>query len=96
MTDLDTSNHSLNNSSSKQKFSFPKTDRFRMQGKILYILSHSDAIVSMRYQVPAQAGLRRSATGTKLWGWGTNVISLPLAHTSWVLSSKKMNTKDLV
>lgn len=35
MAELDTSNHSLNNSSSKQKFSFPKTDRFKNQTKIL-------------------------------------------------------------
>lgn len=29
MAELDTSLHTLNNSTSKQKFSFPKTQRFR-------------------------------------------------------------------
>lgn len=36
MAELDTSHHSLNTSISKQKFSFPKTERFRSGQKILY------------------------------------------------------------
>lgn len=35
MAELDVSNHSLNTSSSKQKFSFPKTQRFRDNNKSL-------------------------------------------------------------
>ena len=35
MTDLDTSNHTLNTSTSKQKFSFPKTSRFGNDKKLL-------------------------------------------------------------
>ena len=67
MTDLDTSNHSLNNSSSKQKFSFPKTDRFRMQHKILYTLLHLDVIVSMTFLILEQAEQLHSVTAIKPW-----------------------------
>ena len=67
MTDLDTSNHSLNTSTSKQKFSFPKTDRFRMHGKMLYSMFYIDVIVSMIFPLLAQAGPLLSDTATKLW-----------------------------
>lgn len=36
MAELDTSNHTLNLSSSKQKYSFPKTKRFQSTSKPLY------------------------------------------------------------
>ncbi len=36
MAELDTSNHTLNLSSSKQKYSFPKTKRFQSNSKPLY------------------------------------------------------------
>jgi len=67
MTDLDTSNHSLNTSTSKQKFSFPKTDRFRMHGKMLYAMLDADVIVSMIFPPLAQVGLLLSVMATKLW-----------------------------
>jgi hypothetical protein len=34
MAELDVSNHSLNTSTSKQKFTFPKTDRFHQHQKL--------------------------------------------------------------
>jgi hypothetical protein len=67
MTDLDTSNHSLNTSTSKQKFSFPKTDRFRMHGKILYTIIDVDVIVSMIFPLLVQAGPLLLAMVTKPW-----------------------------
>lgn len=36
MAELDVSAHSLNTSTSKQKFTFPKTDRFHQQQKLKY------------------------------------------------------------
>lgn len=56
MAELDLSAHILNNSTSKQKFSFPKTERFRMQQKILYPLPHIDAIATTKSPAPAPAG----------------------------------------
>ena len=96
MTDLDTSNHSLNTSTSKQKFSFPKTDRFRMHGKMLYSMFYIDVIVSMIFPLLAQAGPLLSDTATKLWVWEINVISHQWAHTNSVVNSKKTNIEDLV
>lgn len=39
MAELDHSHHSLNNSSSKQKFSFPKTERFHLPKPMLDFLT---------------------------------------------------------
>lgn len=36
MADLDLSGHMLNTSTSKQKFSFPKTQRFSSRNNVLY------------------------------------------------------------
>lgn len=37
MAELDVSNHSLNTSTSKQKFTFPKTDRFHQHQRFKYL-----------------------------------------------------------
>lgn len=66
MADLDTSNHTLNTSTSKQKFSFPKGDRFRNGHKILYEFPYSDAIVIMKFLAREQAEQLRSATAIKI------------------------------
>lgn len=39
MAELDCSNHTLNLSTSKQKYSFPKTKRFMSNDKSLYFVS---------------------------------------------------------
>ena len=50
---LDLSTHGLNNSSSKQKFSFPKANRFDSL-KLQYIWSHKDAIHFIKCPAPVQ------------------------------------------
>lgn len=61
MADLDTSNHTLNNSTSKQKFSFPKGDRFRNGHKILYAfcLYRCDSY----YEIPSTRTSRAASFG---------------------------------
>lgn len=52
MADLDLSGHMLNTSTSKQKFSFPKTQRFSSRNNVLYIRVYSAVIVSMKCHRP--------------------------------------------
>jgi hypothetical protein len=68
MAELDLSGHLLNNSSSKQKFSFPKTERFRMQQKILYPHHHIDAIATTKSPAPAPAGPPPSDSDIRILG----------------------------
>ena len=65
---LDLSSHNLNNSSSKQKFSFPKASRFE-SSKFLYVSTNADVIRFTKYPVRDQAGLLHSGTAIKIWGF---------------------------
>ena len=67
MTELDVSNHTLNTSTSKQKFSFPKTDRFKNQATILYSFIIKDARIYMKYQVPKVVVRLPSDMAIKIW-----------------------------
>lgn len=51
--DLDLSNHNLNNSSSKQRFSFPKASRF-YSSKLLYFFPHIDVIRFIKFPLEGQ------------------------------------------
>ncbi len=93
MTDLDTSNHTLNTSTSKQKFSFPKTQRFRSGQKILYSLIHSAAIATMRSQTPEPVEQPHSDTATRIWECVTTDLCLPSAPTNSAHSLRKTNIK---
>ena len=67
MAELDTSAHLLNTSSSKQKFSFPKTERFRNGQKILYNHPKADVIATIKYLELEPVELHLLATGAKTW-----------------------------
>lgn len=61
MAELDTSTHLLNNSSSKQKFSFPKTERFRNNQKLLYLQDNHRC--DHYYEVPSTRTSRATSFG---------------------------------
>lgn len=82
MAELDTSNHILNNSTSKQKFSFPKTQRFGQGSKTLYFQFNSDVIVTTKYPPPGQAGPPPLATDTKTSDSESTNLFRPLAPTN--------------
>ena len=49
-TSLDLSSHNLNNSSSKQKFSFPKADRFRYSNQSIKFIENVVVILTIKFQ----------------------------------------------
>lgn len=71
---LDLSTHNLNNSSSKQKFSFPKASRFDSL-KLQYIRTHLDAIRFIKYPARDLDALLPSAMATR-----TSVFALIAMH----------------
>lgn len=66
MADLDLSGHMLNTSTSKQKFSFPKTQRFSSRNNVLYGWLYSAVIVSMKCHPLAIVGQPLSDMGRKI------------------------------
>jgi hypothetical protein len=67
MAELDLSHHTLNNSSSKQKFSFPKTLRFRDTHNPLYVLFKVVVTASTMRPVHGAAEPPPSAMATRIW-----------------------------
>lgn len=66
---LDLSNHNLNNSSSKQKFSFPKASRFD-SSRFLYFFHHADAIRFIKCQALETGGQHPSVMEIRIWELG--------------------------
>ena len=59
------SSHTLNTSSSKMKFSFPKTDRFGPTRRSAYRNIHLDATRTMKYHLPRVKEVLPSALETR-------------------------------
>lgn len=93
MAELDLSAHLLNNSTSKQKFSFPKTERFRMQQKILYPIPHIDVIATTKSQALVPAGLPLSDLDIKILDWRMISSLHPLARMISAPNSRKIRPK---
>lgn len=95
MAELDTSAHLLNTSSSKQKFSFPKTERFRNGQKILYSHPKADVIATIKYLELEPVEPPLLAMGAKTWA--SEMINLfpLLAHMNLEASLKKTSTRVL-
>ncbi len=93
MAELDLSGHLLNNSSSKQKFSFPKTERFRMQQKILYLTNHIDAIATIKYPVRAPVEPPHLASDIRILDSSRISSLLLLAPTISAQNSRKISPK---
>lgn len=68
MADLDASKHSLNLSSSKQKYSFPRTKRFQGREKALYLLTHSAAMNFTPFPRPSPKEPLCSDMERRRWG----------------------------
>jgi hypothetical protein len=86
--------HSLNNSISKQKFSFPKTERFKSNDKLLYYLHLLlGAILIMKFQPLKLIEPPHSAMEKSQWELIKSKICLGLALTqlkaNLVLITKK-------
>lgn len=90
MAELDVSNHSLNTSSSKQKFSFPKTQRFRDNNKSLYVLDHSVVIASIKCLASGAVEPPPSGMGIRILDSRSISTSPLLERMNWVRSSRKM------
>ena len=95
MTELDTSTHLLNNSSSKQKFSFSKTERFRNGQKILYALVNIVAIAFMIFLEQELIELPHLVMVKKISVYETINLYLQLALMNLEASSRKISIEDL-
>ena len=96
MAELETSTHLLNNSTSKQKFSFPKTSRFGPGQKILYKYSNLVAIAIIKFLVLEPIELPPSVMEEKTWASEMTSLFPQLELTSLEVSSRKMSTKGSV
>jgi hypothetical protein len=92
MAELDLSHHSLNNSSSKQKFSFPKTQRFR-DPNTLYLRRHAAATASMMPLASGAAVLPPSDTATRIWVYEMIDAWLPWGPMSWALNLRRTSAE---
>lgn len=93
MAELDVSAHSLNTSTSKQKFTFPKTDRFHQQPKLKYYNAYGVARASTTSRVRALTDRLPSATGRRTSGCGKINGFLPSAPMNWPPSSGSRSTR---
>ena len=94
MAELDTSLHTLNNSSSKQKYSFSKNDRFRYTKPTLFS-PHAEAMSCIKSPPPGPAGSLPSAMAKRTWAWGLINLYPPLAPTSWGRSLRRISILGL-
>ena len=90
MAELDTSLHTLNNSSSKQKYSFSKNDRFRYTKPTLFYL-HAEVMSCIKSPPPGPAGSLHLDTAKRTWALGLINLYLLLAPTSWGRSLRRTN-----
>lgn len=92
MADLDVSNHSLNLSTSKQKYSFPRTKRFQGHEKALYSLAYPAAMNFTPSPPPSPRGPPCSDTAIRLW---ESIIPLPLLVWAPIASKKRLTLKRI-
>ncbi len=93
MAELDVSNHSLNTSTSKQKFTFPKTDRFHLQQKLKYSKVYEAARASTISLVRELTDQLPSGTGRRTSGFAKINGFLQSAPMIWPLISKSKSTR---
>lgn len=93
MAELDVSNHSLNTSTSKQKFTFPKTDRFHLQQKIKYLKSYRVARASTTSLVRVLTDRLLLGTGKKTSDCAKTNGFLQSAHMSQPLTLRSKSTR---
>lgn len=86
---LDQSNHNLNNSSSKQKFSFPKASRFDLSKSMYKNYNFSDVIHIMMFHHHAMADQPLLGMVIKIWE-SVQIVMLQ----SHALTILKANFKD--
>ncbi len=87
MADLDVSNHSLNLSTSKQKYSFPRTKRFEGHEKPLYLITHAAATNYTPSPIPCPKEPLCSDTVIRQWGLITPHLRLALEVTPSITKS---------
>lgn len=94
----DLSSHNLNNSSSKQKFSFPKASRFE-QSRFGYLFFYQDVIRFIKYQPQSQAELLLLAMAARIWEYASiEIFHNPhpiIFKVSFCINAKKVSLLGL-